>query len=94
MKNGYLNKQMNSKQRKLKYIRQKNNLRNGGVLIDFYKSNFSATHEQEVGILDSIVKHQEKRFKIKLKVKDTICNYQNDDFTTDIVTTKIFLTRK
>ena len=39
---------MNSKQRKLKYIRQKNNLRNGGVLIDFYKHSFSATPENQV----------------------------------------------
>jgi len=85
---------MNSKQRKLKYIRQKNNLRNGGVLIDFYKSNFSATTEQQAGILESIVNHQEKRLKMQLKVKDIICNYQNDDFMSDIVTTKIFLTRK
>lgn len=85
---------MNSKQRKLKYIRQKNNLRNGGVLTWYYKTMFIQTPDEQTEDLYRIIKNQEKRFKIKLKVKDVIFNYQNDDFTTDIVTTKIFLTRK
>ncbi len=85
---------MNSKQRKLKYIRQKNNLRNGGVLTWYYKTVFIQTPEEQTEDLERIIKNQEKRFKIKLKVKDIIFNYQNEDFTTDIVTTKIFLTRK
>ena len=91
---------MNSKQRKLKYIRQKNSLRNGGVLTWYYKTYKHYQSKDDIksnndnDVLDLIVKQQEQRFKIKLKVKDTICNYQNDDFTTDIVTTKIFLTRK
>ena len=85
---------MNRKQRNLKYIRTKNSIRNGGVITTYYKTNFCATPEQQVGILDSVVNHEEKKYKMCLKVKDIIFGSSNDLFMSDIVTAKIFLQKK
>ena len=85
---------MNRKQRNLKYIRTKNSIRNGGLLTDYYKCNSSATPENQIEILNRIIKQQESRFKISLKVFDVICDFTNDDFLSDMVTTKIFLKKK
>ena len=47
--------------------------------------------EQQIEILNRITKQQEKIYKISLKVFDVICDFTNDDFMNDMVTTKIFL---
>ena len=82
---------MNRKQRNLEYIRTKNSIRKGGILTDYYKCNSDATPEQQIEILNRITKQQEKIYKISLKVFDVICDFTNDDFMNDMVTTKIFL---
>ena len=61
---------MNSKQRKLKYIRQKNDLRNGGLLKTHIKisteiSNFEKSLAYNAMIKQQII-NKSKKYKMKL----------------------------
>jgi len=84
---------MNRKQRNLKYIRKKNIIRNGGLLTYYYKT-IAPESDNDLEILNRIIKQQETKYKISLKVFDVICDFTNDDFLSDMVTTKIFLQKK
>jgi len=90
----------NSKNRKLKYIREKNNIRNFGKIFGVMKVSDYAI-ESCIDLKKEIIyfsEHQISQIEKKYKQKITVTNYEtgkdNDDFIRNLTTVKITLQRE
>ena len=80
---------MNRKRRKLKYIRQKNQLRKGAELVEVFKCVKPNSDELLYGICDKSLYKQCRKWKLNLKINTIEEGMMNDDFVNDLITVKI-----
>lgn len=87
---------MNRKQRNLKYIREKNNLRKFGLINCILDVNSSLAYDVEY--LEQMISFQIEEisnyFKLDLFLKDFTTGYVNEGFMNGILTCKLSLSRK
>jgi len=82
---------VNNKSRKLKYIREKNHLRLGGILIDYIKASLEYFNDEILKKEAAFLKEKyESKYKIPLNVNmyGKFGYLNNEDFIGDIVTQK------
>ena len=89
---------MNSKKRKLKYIRQKNYYRNGGYGVSFFKVS-SSLDDDVIGDIIGCniqrdIKKLNKKYKLNFKSFGFETGYSEDDLLKDILSIKFKFKKK
>lgn len=80
-------KKYGRKWRRLQYIRSKNKLNSGGILFGIVKGTIN-NGESMVDHAWSLIRKQEKNYKMSLEIQDLEFGWVNDDFIRELITLK------